>query len=189
MLYLTVPETEAYDEEKNEFVILNKEQRIQLEHSLVSLSKWESKWKTPYLEKTKDTITEEQSIDYIRCMTITQNVPQGVYDAILSNPSLMSKIQEYIDDPMTATWFSDDAKNGKHGMPGRQIITSELVYYWMLSFNIPFECEKWHLNRLMTLIRVCSVKQQPSKKMSAKEIAERNSRLNAQRLAKLKTKG
>lgn len=183
MLRITIPATELWDENKEEFITI-KERTLQLEHSLVSLSKWESKWCKPFL--SKDIKTEEETLDYIRCMTITQNVDPDVYNFIPNN--ILEEIKEYIDAPMTATWFNDD-KNGKGGKGNSEQITSELVYYWMIAQNIPFECEKWHLNRLLTLIKVCNVKNQPPKKMSKKALMSRNAALNAARRKQLNTKG
>ena len=183
MLRITIPATELWDENKEEFITI-KEQTLQLEHSLVSLSKWESKWCKPFL--SKDIKTEEETLDYIRCMTITQNVDPDVYNFIPNN--IREEIKEYIEAPMTATWFSDD-KNSKGGKGNSEQITSELVYYWMIAQNIPFECEKWHLNRLLTLIKVCNVKNQPPKKMSKKALMSRNAALNAARRKQLNTKG
>ena len=183
MLRITIPATELWDENKEEFITI-KEQTLQLEHSLVSLSKWESKWCKPFL--SKDIKTEEETLDYIRCMTITQNVDPDVYNFIPNN--IREEIKEYIEAPMTATWFNDD-KNNKGGKGNSEQITSELVYYWMIAQNIPFECEKWHLNRLLTLIKVCNVKNQPPKKMSKKALMSRNAALNAARRKQLNTKG
>ena len=183
MLRITIPATELWDENKEEFITI-KEQTLQLEHSLVSLSKWESKWCKPFL--SKDIKTEEETLDYIRCMTITQNVDPDVYNFIPNN--IREEIKEYIEAPMTATWFNDD-KNGKGGKGNSEQITSELVYYWMIAQNIPFECEKWHLNRLLTLIKVCNVKNQPPKKMGKKALMSRNAALNAARRKQLNTKG
>lgn len=180
MLRVTIPATELWDESKEEFVN-TKEQTLQLEHSLVSLSKWESKWCKPFL--SKDTKTEEEDLDYIKCMTITQNVDPSVYEFIPND--IREEIKKYINAPMTATWFSDD----KGGKSGSEQITSELIYYWMITQNIPFECEKWHLNRLLTLIKVCNIKNQPPKKMGKKAIMSRNSALNAARKKQLNTKG
>lgn len=179
MLKIVVPELELWDEEKQEFSIL-KETTIQLEHSLVSISKWESKWHKAFLSK-KDKSNEE-IIDYIRCMTITQNVPEDVYYR-LSNEN-MEAINKYIDDPMTATYFHDDEQANS-----RETVTSELIYYWMIIQNIPVNFEKWHLNRLLSLIKVCNIKNSPPKKMSSKEIMRRNSALNAARRKKYNTKG
>lgn len=180
MLQIVVPAVEYWDESKNEFIHM-KEQMLQLEHSLVSLSKWESKWCKPFFSKQEKTY--EETIDYIKCMTITQNVKDDVYTR-LTNDNVM-QINKYIEAPMTATTFSKDA-NGKGG---KEIITSELIYYWMIALNIPFECQKWHINRLLTLVRVCNVKNEPSKKMSKKDIMSRNRALNAARKKQLNSKG
>lgn len=180
MLRITVPATEQFDEVKGEF-ITTKEQTLQLEHSLVSLSKWEAKWCKPFLYT--DHKTDEETIDYIKCMTITQNVKPEVYQCLTAEN--IKQIQEYIYAPMTATVISEN----KHGKKNREIITSEVIYYQMIALNIPFECEKWHLNRLITLIRVCNIKNQPAKKMSSGEIKRRNAALNAARRKKLNTKG
>ena len=180
MLRVTIPATELWDESKEEF-ISTKEQTLQLEHSLVSLSKWESKWHKPFL--SKDTKTEEETLDYIKCMTITQNVDPDVYNHIPN--SVREEIKEYINDKMTATWFAED-KNSKSSS---EQTTSELVYYWMITQNIPFECEKWHLNRLLTLIKVCNIKNQPPKKMSNKALMSRNAALNAARRKQFNTRG
>ena len=179
MLSIVVPEREYYDEDKNEF-IHSKETTLQLEHSLVSLSKWESKWNKPFLS-SKDK-TDEEILDYIRCMTITQNVDPSVY--LRLSKKNIEQIVNYINLPMTATTFSD-RENGKKG----EIITAEIVYYWMISLNVPFECQKWHLNRLLTLIKVCSIKNTPPKKMSKSEILSRNRALNASRRRALGSKG
>ena len=180
MLQITVPGIELWDEENQEFIV-TKTQTLQLEHSLVSLSKWESKWCKPFL--SKDAKTHEETIDYIRCMTITQNVNPDTYRFIPEE--LIQQINGYIDSPMTATWFSEE----KGGKSNREQITSELIYYWMISLNIPFECQKWHLNRLLTLVRVCNVKNQPPKKMSRRDVMSRNAALNAARRQQLNTKG
>ena len=180
MLRITIPAIELWDENKEEF-INTKEQTLQLEHSLVSLSKWESKWNKPFL--SKNTKTEEEELDYIKCMTITQNVDPNVYKFIPLN--VREEIKEYINAPMSATWFSED-KNTKSSS---EQITSELIYYWMVAQNIPFECEKWHLNRLITLIKICNIKSQPPKKMGKKAIMSRNAVLNAARRKQLNTKG
>ena len=180
MLRVTIPATELWDEVKEEFINV-KEQTLQLEHSLVSLSKWESKWHKPFI--SKDTKTEEETIDYIKCMTITQNVDPKVYDFMPSN--ILDEIKEYIDDKRTATWFAED----KGGKSNSEQITSELIYYWMIAQNIPFECEKWHLNRLLTLIKICNIKSQPTKKMSEKALMSRNAALNAARRKQLNTRG
>ena len=179
MLKITIPSIELFDEAREEFVY-TKEQTLQLEHSLVSLSKWESKWHKPFL--TKEDKTYEESIDYIRCMTITQNVDDNVY-LYMSN-DIVRQVSDYIEEKMTATTFAKDNRPGT-----RETITSELIYYWMIALNIPFECQKWHLNRLLTLINICNIKNAPPKKMSKKETLKRNAELNAARRAKLNTGG
>ena len=179
MLKITIPEMEFYDEDNNEFIIFN-EQVLQLEHSLVSISKWESKWHIPFLDGKDKTL--EQIIDYVRCMTITQNVKPEVYNRLTEDN--LKAINDYIENPMTATTFSDINQR-----PSREIITSEIIYYWMVSFNIPFECQKWHLNKLLTLIKVCNIKNSPPKKMSRQEILSRNRALNEARKKNLNTMG
>lgn len=180
MLTIKIPKgRELFDEVNNEF-ITSKAQTLQLEHSLVSLSKWESKWCKPFL--TKDIKTHEESIDYIRCMTITQNVDPIVYRFITNEE--MDQVNRYIKAPMTATTFS----NNKESI-NREIITSEIIYYWMIALNIPFECQKWHLNRLITLINVCNIKNTPPKKMNKRDIMRRNRALNEARRKKLGTRG
>lgn len=185
MLTITIPAHDAYDlwdpiEEQFIPIPAQKEQKLQLEHSLVSLSKWESKWHKPFLSKTDK--TNEETIDYIRCMTVTPNVRDDVYYRLTKEN--IDEIYKYINDPMTATTFSNTDKK-----INREIITSELIYYWMVAQNIPVEFQKWHLNRLLTLIRVCNVKNTPPKKMSKKEIMNRNAALNAERKKQLNTKG
>ena len=179
MLKIVIPGIELYDEEKEEF-ITTKPQTLHLEHSLVSLAKWESKWNKPFL--TKDNKTYEEIIDYIRCMTITQNVSEDTY-RLLTRENIQQVI-EYMELPMTATTFSNQKKT-----PSRDVVTAEIIYYWMISLNIPFECQKWHLNRLLTLINVCNIKNQPKKKMSKRDILNRNKALNKARREALNTKG
>ena len=179
MLYITVPEAEYFDDSKEEFIYV-KETTLCLEHSLVSLAKWESKWNKPFLSNTNK--TDEEIVDYIRCMTITQNVNPLVYLGLTR--SNYSQINEYIDAPMTATWFSKKQKQSRQ----REIITAEIIYYWMISLNIPFECQKWHLNRLLTLVRVCNEKNNPQK-MSRKEQMAQQRELNAARKKQMNTKG
>lgn len=180
MLEITVPAREFFNEDTETF-ISTKEQSLKLEHSLISLSKWEAKWKKPFLKEKTHSV--EETLDYIRFMTINQNVDGTVYLAM--TPENLKSIEEYIQDPMTATTFSNQANRSTN----REIVTSELIYFWMVSYNIPFECQKWHLNRLMTLIEVCAVKSQPPKKMSRSEIISRNRALNAARRKKYNTKG
>ena len=164
---------ELFDEATLSFISA-KDTTLQLEHSLISLSKWESKWHKPFL--SNEPKTEEEMRDYIRCMTITQNVDDDVYYC-LSEENLLS-VKKYMEDPMTATWFND--KNNKRGR--KRVITAELIYCWMFAMNIPLECEKWHLNRLFTLLRVCSEENSP-KKESKGETKDRYRQLNAKRRA------
>lgn len=180
MLKITIPAVEEWDEARQEF-ISTKETELCLEHSLVSISKWESKWHKHFIGN-KD-LTSEMLIDYIRCMTLTQNVNPEVYYAM--NDDVITKIKNYIDDAQTATWFAESNEK-KYS---RDIITSEIIYYWMIALQIPFECQKWHLNRLLTLIRVCNEKNQPEKKMSQAEVMRRNREINEARRRALNTRG
>lgn len=180
MLQITIPKQELWDE-INQVFTQTKEQKLALEHSLVSLSKWESKWCKPFLSKQEK--STEETIDYIRCMTLTQNVDPGVY-AFLTDDNIR-EVNAYIAAPMTATWFAQD----RAARGSSEQITAELVYYWMISLNIPFECQKWHLNRLLTLVRVCNIKNSPPKKMGRQELMRRNAALNAARRKQLHSKG
>lgn len=180
MLEIIIPGREHYDEKRNEF-IYTQERVLRLEHSLVSISKWESKWHKPFLSNNEKTVDE--IIDYVRCMTITQSVDIDVYNCLTEDN--MRAINDYIDAPMTATTFN----NMRNQAGNREVITSEIIYYWMITFNIPFECEKWHLNRLLTLVKVCNLKSNPPKKMSKQEIINRNKQLNAERRKRLNTNG
>lgn len=182
MLRISVPlSTEGWDEVKQEFVE-PKTQVLQLEHSLVSISKWESKWCKPFI--SKEEMTPEETIDYIKCMTITQNVPPEVYDHITNDN--IKEVSAYIAAPMTATWFS---KEQSRGGKSSEAVTSELIYYWMIALNIPPEYQKWHLNRLLTLIRICDIKNTPPKKMGKKATMSRNAAINAARRQQLNSKG
>lgn len=180
MLQITVPGAEQYDPVQNLF-FTTKETTLVLEHSLLSVSKWESKWKKPFLNMRQ--FTPEQLLDYVRCMTITQNVDPKVYQALTKDN--LSDILKYMEDPMTATTVNDKNMRGGRG----KVVTSELIYYWMTALNIPFECQKWHLNRLMMLIRVASIEQQPPKQMSKRDIMSQNKALNAARRAKHGSRG
>ena len=180
MLTITVPAMESYDPITETF-FTTKEQKLTLEHSLLSISKWESKWDKPFLNRTEKK-TLEESRDYIRCMTITQNVDPMVYLALTDDN--YREIMAYMEHPMTATWFSVENKR-----PSREIITAEVIYYYMVALQIPFSCEKWHFNKLMTLIRVCSEKNKPPKKMSRSKIMSRNQALNAARRQQLNSMG
>jgi hypothetical protein len=186
MLQITIPAVEGVElwDERSETFIKSpsaKAQTLQLEHSLVSLSKWESKWNKAFFSKAEK--TDEETLDYVKCMTITQNVDPEVYHRL--SPENIKAINDYISAPMTATYFSED-RNTKGS---REVVTAELIYYWMIALQIPFECQKWHLNRLLTLVRVCNIKNSPPKKMSKRDIMSRNARLNAARRQQLNSKG
>ena len=182
MLKVKIPDQTIWNEKTERFINI-KETELQLEHSLISLAKWESKWHKPFLGKEDK--TEEEILDYIRCMTLTQHVDPNIYLYIPS--SILKEIFDYIEDPMTATWFSNSEE--KRGVGKKEVITAEIVYYWMVTLNIPVQFEKWHLNRLLTLIRVINVKNTPAKKMSKKDLLARNSQLNAARRVKFNSKG
>lgn len=179
MLQIVVPASERYDEVNNLF-INTKEQTIKLEHSLVSISKWETKWNKPFLATKEKTMEETKS--YVKCMTLTQNVDPEVYESLTAEN--YDSIKNYINAPMTATWFSN-----VHKSSSGEVVTSEIIYYWMITLNIPFECQKWHLNRLFTLVKVCNEKNAPSNRMSKQAILSRNKALNDSRRARLHTKG
>ena len=181
MLRLNIPATEFFDESTEEFHT-TRATAIQLEHSLVSLAKWEAEWEKPFLNSTDK--TADESLDYIRCMTITQNVDPGVYDLISRMPNLVQQITDYINRPMTATTIKERPNGG-----GQRIMTAELLYYDMFALNIPMECQKWHLNRLIMLIRVCAIESNPKKKMGRRDIASYNQALNQARRQKFHTKG
>lgn len=185
MLKVVVPYKEFYDEKNNEFVTVE-ETTLQLEHSLLSISKWEAKWKKPFLGKEER--TREELLDYVKCMTINGNIDKNVYLALPN--SVFREILEYLDDPHTATVINEI----RHpGAPKRrsssEFITSELVYYWMVALQIPFECQKWNFNRLMTLIRICEIKQSPKQKMAKSQILANNHELNKARREALNTRG
>ena len=180
MLQITIPDIDLFDDEKQEFIHL-KGQTLQLEHSLVYLSKWESKWHKAFLTKNEKTF--EETIDYIKCMTITQNVNPEIYKYL--TPGNIDSIHSYIGDPMTATWFPEDKSRKRN----TETVTAELIYYWMIALQIPFECQKWHLNRLLALVQVCNVKNAPPKKMSKREIMSRNAALNAARRQQHNSRG
>lgn len=181
MLTITVPSAEWYDERSERFYN-SKEQVLQLEHSLVSISKWEAKWKKPFLGREEK--TAEEIIDYIRCMTITQHVDPITYYALTDKN--IEEVTAYIKDSRTATWFRQEQNRSF----SREVVTSELIYYWMIALNIPVEFQKWHLNRLLTLIRVCQIKNTPHKaKKITKSDMESRRALNEARLKKYNTKG
>lgn len=181
MLELDIPGGEVYLETEECFIEV-KPIKLRLEHSLVSLSKWEAKWRKPFLD-SKVEKTYEQSIDYIRCMTLNQNVDPLVYTCLTRN--MIQQVNEYINLDMTATSFT----NYNNTSPNRQVVTSEMIYYWMFGYGISIECQKWHLSRLMTLIRIFDVKSGTEKKMGRSEVLAQNRALNEARRKALKTKG
>jgi hypothetical protein len=180
MLRISVTLTEGINEKTKEFVVLSSFD-LDLEHSLVSLSKWESKFERPFL--TSKDKTSEETLWYIRAMVLTPDVPEAVFNAISSDN--IDQINAYISAKMTATWFADS----KQQRPNREIVTAELIYYWMISMNIPFECQHWHLNRLLTLVQVCNKKNAPAKKMNRREVGARQRELNQQRRAQTGSSG
>lgn len=180
MLELQVVLKEAFNEEENSFVVLE-ELKVQLEHSLVSLSKWESHFEKPFF--AKEDMSMDETLWYIRAMLLTPNVSQVEFNLMLEQHS--DTIKNYISAKQTATFFNTPEDN----RPSREIITSEIIYYWMVSMQIPFECQEWHINRLLTLIKVINKKNAPAKKMSKSDILRRNRDLNAQRRAALNTTG
>lgn len=176
---IVVPASELYDPKANRFYDV-KEQTLVLEHSLVSLSKWERKYHRPWISDGPK--TPEELEYYVKCMTLTQNVNPLVYKNLTKEN--YDEIYAYIEDPMTASWVND-----KGGRPSREIVTAEIIYYWMIEFNIPVEFQKWHLNSLIMLIRVISAKKAPSRKMSKSEAMSRQRDLNAARRAAMRTRG
>ena len=178
-LPITIPAQEAWDEAKEEFVQI-KETKLLLEHSLLSVSKWEEKWHKPFLSKDKK--TPEELLDYIRCMTISSNIDPEVYKYL--TPQNIREVNAYIEDPATATWFSDTDKK-----QNREIVTSEIIYYWITTFRINWKVEKWHLNRLLALIRVMSIKNTPEKERSVAEINKEYHDLNEMRKKRFHSTG
>lgn len=173
MLTLMLPEIDGHDAVE-----------VELEHSLVSLSKWEAKHQKAFFGHARETKTEAEMADYFNNMVVS---PKSFKEDIVSRLSeqQVAEIGEYINSKQSATWFNEDPNQRK----STEVVTSELVYYWMISFQIPFECENWHFNRLMTLIRICGIKQTKPKRMSKTAQMEQYARLNAERRRKLGTSG
>lgn len=184
MITVFIPKREAFNEQTQEFINI-KDTTLQLEHSLISLRKWEAKWHVPFLGTNEK--TAEQTLDYIRCMTLNTNVDPAVY-AFLTDTDI-KRITKYIEDPMTATWFSDAPKKEGAAPRKKEVITAEIIYYWMISLQVPVEFQKWHLNQLLTLIKVINVKNAGEQKMNAKDAAKQRSALNAARRARHHSRG
>lgn len=180
MYHVEVPDREFFDEGLSRFVKIEGGS-FDIEHSLAAVAEWESKWKVPFLSGAKRTI--EESLDYIRCMTLTPGVNPAIYKK-LDNKTL-GEINKYIEDKHTATKIKRTGPKGSNG----GLITSEVIYYWMTTFNIPWECERWNLNRLLTLIEVCSEKSKPQKKMKNRDVLAQNRALNNARRAQYGTRG
>lgn len=181
MLNIEVKGTEIFDEIRECFIEV-KPQTLRLEHSLISISKWESKWKKPFL--SEEVKTREEELDYIRCMCIDKEPDIETLNALTMND--MKRISDYINDSMTATWFKDRTNRPPKGS---RAVTSELIYYWMTALQIPFTCERWHLNRLLTLVHICDIEQSPKKKMDKKSQMAHQRSLNAARRARHGTRG
>lgn len=180
MLTIRVVTEESYDEQTEEFVDASSI-NLSFEHSLVSMSKWESKFKKPLLGDTPK--TSEETLWYVRCMVLTPDISPEIFDRFTKEN--YDAIDEYINDSMTATWFSEEESRSRN----REIITSELIYYWMIALGIPSEYQYWHLERLLTLVRICNLKNKPAKKMGRHEAIARQRELNAQRKAQHNTRG
>lgn len=184
MLKLTIHGTEQFDEASNEF-FTPADVNLELEHSLISLSKWEAIWEKPFLSAEEK--TTDETFSYIECMCLTPDVPPETFRRLRGDH--LETINKYIEAKMSATWFTDaPAPKGR----SREVITAEIMYHWIVAFTLPLDVENWHLNRFFTLVKVCNEKNAPpdkKKKMSPQQIMERNRALNEKRLQELKTKG
>jgi hypothetical protein len=187
MLILKLEGEEYWDDNKQEFVYTDPVE-VKMEHSLVSIYKWESKWHAPFLGREHEK-TPEEFVDYIRMMILSKNATDEVIRRIIISEKYLKEIEDYMKNPMTATKFSKSQQRAAKINQGGEYITAELIYYWMVALQIPFECEKWHINKLLTLIQVCNLKNSPPKKMSKNDIYAQNKALNAARRAKYHTKG
>lgn len=183
MVEITIPAQELYNEKENRFFDIQKPIKVELEHSLLAISKWESHFCKPFLDKKKK--TKAEAIYYLKCMSLNNEIPEEAFFGVTD--SELKKVIDYIDSPQTATVINDKARS-KKGSNG-ETTTAELIYYWMNECNIPKECELWHLNRLMSLIEITSIKRQPEKKMSKRDIMSSNRALNAMRKARTGSKG
>ena len=179
MLKIIVPAGELFDP-KTETFTYTKATELTLEHSLVAISKWESKWEIPFLNTE---LTHDQFVDYVRCMTITQLVDPNIY--LTMTPAILTRIRSYMDAKMSAAVIHSDRQNNHESS---KFVTADLIYYWMVALRIPFECQKWHINRLLMLIRIAEIEQNPNKKLSKAESAKRHHATNAARRAKMKNR-
>ena len=187
MLSITIPKLELFDSKNNIFVNQD-EVTIELEHSLVALARWESKWEKPFLGP--DQKTEEETIDYVRCMTMTSDVSPEIYHRL--NQGHFKQINEYIDAKMSATWFSEPRSASTGNAPvkrSRETITAEIIYHWIVALNLDWQVQDWHLNRLFTLIKVCNQKNSPEKKRPKRDMVAERQRINAERKAAMETRG
>ena len=182
MLVINVPVVEDFDDEKQEWIV-TESFKLEMEHSLATLSKWESFFEKPFLGTEEK--TPEELFWYFEAMIVTPNVPPKVMLKLVETRELIEAIDQYINAKMTATWFNEKGPR----RPSREVVTAEIIYHWMISHNIWLECEHWHLNRLLTLIKVCNQKNTPPKKMSRREMLAERAKINARRKAELGTSG
>lgn len=180
MLRITVPGVEFFDEEKQEFID-TEDVVLELEHSLVSLSKWEESFEKPFL--SDDRKTTEETVGYIKAMLLTPEVPSDVFERLTE--ANLETVSSYIDRKMTATWFNEQMNKPR----GKEIITAEIIYYWMTSLQVPYECQFWHLNKLLALIKVINLKNTPAKKMPKRDMLAQRRALNEQRRQQYQTTG
>lgn len=178
MLEIHIPELEFYDESNNEF-FTRKPLDVSLAHSLISISKWEGIWKKAYFPSSYQEGLQGglEELSYVECMIIGKT-PSYVPMYLLQNHK--RELHEYINDTQTATTL--------HQLGPRKgvtpTITSELIYYWMIKFGIPFECQRWHVSRLLALIEVCNNKENAKgNKMNPVDSARYRYELNKKRLA------
>jgi len=180
MLKLIIPQEESFDEATNRFVV-TKATILEFEHSLASLSKWESTFERPFLSNDKK--SSEEVIAYVEMMLLTPDVSVETLESLTQVH--YDKINQYISSKQTATTINEVRKGGRGG----EVITAEIIYYWMVSMGIPFECQYWHLNRLLMLIKVINRKNEPSRKLGRNEAARKQRELNEQRRAQFNTRG
>jgi len=181
MIKITIPPSELWDDNRQEFITITEPIIIPMEHSLVSIHEWEKQWHKPFLKKFPKKTTDE-TVSYLACMSLRDDVDPKVFYAIPKGE--MERINKYIEDPMSARTKSSGQRSAK-----RETITAELIYFWMFTYNIPYECREWHLNSLLSLIELCSIKNTPPKKMSASQKYAKYNALNNARRKAFHTKG